>query len=174
MESFSFEKVKIVLLLNFLRFPWIALFVAAFWPACRNSPMIFHKVSRIFMVKFHRVREISLVIFQSPPDWRHMTWKNFRLFLYFFLCALFFLSIWKIIHQKTLPLWYFKWQHAPLWNFKWEFRKKVAYLEFPFEKPQAKVHNHVIFHMGRRVGAFPCERSHGYGAFPHRNPPGSA
>ena len=69
-----------------LRFPWIVLFVAAFWPAYRNSPMIFHRVSRIFMVKFHRVRGISLVIFQSPPDRRHMTRKIFRLFFHFLGC----------------------------------------------------------------------------------------
>jgi len=48
-------------------------------------------------------------------------------------------------------------------KFQMGIPKKVANLKFPFEKPQAKVHHHVIFHMGRRVGAFPCERSHGDG-----------
>ena len=46
-------------------------------------------------------------------------------------------------------------------KFQMGILRKDDYLKFPFEKPQAKVHHHVIFHMGRRVGAFPCERSHG-------------
>ena len=32
----------------------------------------------------------------------------------------------------------------------------------PVKNHETMYHNHVIFHMGRRRRAFPCERSHGY------------
>ena len=35
-------------------------------------------------------------------------------------------------------------------------------LHSPLKNHKPRYHNHVIFHMGRRRRAFPCERSHGY------------